>query len=44
MAFMKMLWQTKLYDFNVFVKTSIRNSWSGGNALNVNIKISIRNY
>jgi len=44
MAWMKMLWQTKLYDLTVTVKTKIRNPATPTNTLNVTVTTSIRNY
>ena len=43
MAFVKMLWQEKVYDFNVDVKPSIHNSGGGHSTFNVKVKPSIQN-
>lgn len=43
MAFVKMLWAEKLYDFSIKVKPSIRNSGGGTSTFNIQVKPTIRN-
>lgn len=43
MAFVKMLWAEKTYDFNIDVKPSINNTGGGQSTFNVKVEPSIQN-